>query len=175
MRQGILVMTSGPALSGKSTFIGGLKKNSSFFTIVSTDNIRFELYGNYDFDPKRESTIWSTTYQRTEEFLKKGYIVCLDATFRTPEYRGMVINRFKGFPIIYFAFEKPSLDILLQRNDKRVWKQFAPEVVKMMYDDYQFPSESEKTYYYKVFDVNQENFHDMIEIGGQYLNELHGS
>jgi predicted kinase len=175
MRQGILVITSGPALAGKSTFLGGLKKLIKDFVIVSTDQIRLDDFGSYDFNPANETFVWSKAYAQTEDFLKKGHIVCLDATFRTPEYRGMLLNRFKSFPVIYFAFEKPNLETLLERNRKRTWKQFPDSAIEMMHADYRYPSESEKLYYYKVFDVNASNFYDMINIGGTYLHELHES
>jgi predicted kinase len=110
MRQGILVITSGPALAGKSTFLGGLKKLIKDFVIVSTDQIRLDDFGSYDFNPANETFVWSKAYAQTEDFLKKGHIVCLDATFRTPEYRGMLLNRFKSFPVIYFAFEKNNIE-----------------------------------------------------------------
>jgi hypothetical protein len=44
-----------------------------------------------------------------------------------------------------------------------------------MYDQYQFPTESEKTYYYKVFGVTNESFTDTIEIGSEFIKQLHGS
>jgi predicted kinase len=175
MQQGILVISSGPALTGKSTFLNGLKKVTKSFVIVSTDQIRYDLYGSYDFNPANEPKVWSTAYEMSETYLKEGLIVCLDATFRTPEYRGMVVNRFKKFPIIYFAFEKPELAMLLERNQKRTWKQFPPSAVEMMFHDYKYPTDSEKTYYYKVFEVTQTNFYTMIEKGGIYLHELHQS
>jgi predicted kinase len=175
MQQGLLVISSGPALTGKSTFLNGLKKITPSFVIVSTDQIRYDLYGTYDFNPANEPVVWSTAYAEAEKFLKEGLIVCLDATFRTPEYRGMVVNRFKKYPIIYFAFEKPELSILLERNKKRTWKQFPEAAVEMMYHDYRYPTSSEKTYYYKVFEVTKENFYLMIEKGGIYLHELHQS
>jgi predicted kinase len=175
MQQGILVISSGPALTGKSTFINGLRKITPSFVIISTDQIRYDLYGTYDFNPTNEPAVWSTAYAEAEKFLKVGMIVCLDATFRTPEYRGMVVNRFKKYPIIYFAFEKPELSLLLERNKKRTWKQFPEVAVEMMYHDYRYPTDSEKTYYYKVFEVSKENFYMMIEKGGIYLHELHQS
>ena len=175
MRQGILVITSGPALTGKSTFLGGLKKLVKDFMIVSTDQIRFDTFGSYDFNPANETFIWSTAYAQTDTYLKQGFVVCLDATFRTPEYRGMLLNRFKHVPVVYFAFEKPDLAILIERNRKRTWKQFPESAIEMMHNDYRYPTESEKLYYYKVFDVNASNFYDMITLGGTYLHELHES
>ena len=174
MKKGILVIISGPALTGKSTFLGGFMKGISSLLVISTDDIRQELYGSYEFKPEREKEIWQIAYQRVEDALKKGRIVCLDATLRTPENRGAVINRFRGWPIVYFAFEKPPLSLLLERNQKRTWKQFPEDVIKKMHEDYQYPTESEKTYYYQVYEVTQTNFNAIIEKGIANLVQLNG-
>lgn len=174
MKKGILVIISGPALTGKSTFLGGLMKGIAPLVVISTDEIRQELYASYEFKPEREKEIWQIAYQRVDESLKKGAIVCLDATLRTPENRGAILNRFRGWPILYFAFEKPPLELLLERNQKRTWKQFPEEVIKKMHNDYQYPTESEKTYYYRVYEVTQENFNAIIEKGVHELLELNG-
>lgn len=174
MKKGILVILSGPALTGKSTFLGGLLKGLENLHLISTDEIRQELYQSYDFKPEREKEIWQLAYQRIEQLLRQGQMAALDATLRTPENRGAVINRFRGWPIVYFAFEKPPLSVLLDRNQKRSWKQFPEEVVKKMHDDYQYPTESEKTYYYKVYEVTQENFSDIIDLGINELKHLNG-
>ena len=174
MRKGILVIISGLALTGKSTFLGGLMKSISNFQSVSTDEIRMELYQSYAFKPEREKEIWQLAYQRAEDYLKKGFIVSFDATLRTPENRGAIINRFRGWPIVYFAFEKPNLELLLERNSKRTWKQFPEEAIIKMHNDYQFPTESEKKYYYRVYEVTQENFNAIIESGVSELLDLNG-
>jgi predicted kinase len=172
MRRGVLVIISGPALTGKSTFLGHLMKSIPTFQLVSTDDIRMELYQSYEFKPEREKEIWQITYQRVEALLNKGWVVSLDATLRTPENRGAVINRFRKWPIVYFAFEKPPLSLLLERNSKRTWKQFPEEAIIKMHEDYQFPTDSEKTYYYRVYEVTQENFNAIIESGVSELLNL---
>ena len=174
MRQGILVILSGPALTGKSTFLGGLLKGLDNMTLISTDEIRFELYQSYEFKPEREKEIWQLAYHRIETCLAKGSIVALDATLRTPEYRGAVINRFRKWPIVYFAFEKPPLETLLERNQKRTWKQFPEAIVKKMHDDYEYPTPSEKTYYFRVYDVTQSTFNYIIQLGIHDLKALNG-
>jgi len=64
MRQGILCIFSGPPLSGKSTFIGGLRKNIKTLVIISTDEIRFELAKDYQFRPEMEPLVGELAYQR---------------------------------------------------------------------------------------------------------------
>ncbi len=171
MKQGILIIMSGPALTGKSTFLGMIHKEIRSLQVVSTDDIRIELYRSFDFKPEREKEVWDLTYQRIEKLLQSGMLVALDATLRTIENRGAVVNRFKHFPIVYFAFERPPLEVLMERNQKRTWKQFPKEAILKMFHDYQFPTETEKTYYLKVFDVPFNDYSDKIKEIGEWFKK----
>lgn len=173
MKPGILCIFSGPPLSGKSTFIGGLKKSLKDLVIVSTDDIRFELSKDYQFRAELETLVWDTAYQRLEENLKQGHVVCLDATLITSQLRGLVLQRFPKFPIVYFAFVKPDFSLISERNQRRKWKQIPPDVLQRMYEDYQVPSAVERLYYYRVFDVEFDTFTQAIEAGVQFLGHLH--
>jgi len=175
MRQGILCIFSGPPLSGKSTFIGGLRKNIKTLVIISTDEIRFELAKDYQFRPEMESLVWELAYQRARSALNNGQVVAFDATLINPEYRGKLILQFPKIPILYFAFVKPEYQVIKERNEKRKWKQIETNALEKMYEDYKFPTESEKTYYYRVFDVTNENFLDTIETGARFILNLYGS
>jgi predicted kinase len=174
MKQGILCIFSGPPLSGKSTLIGGLKKNLTDLVMISTDEIRFELNKDYVFRPEMEKQVWELAYQRARKALKEGNVVTFDATLIHPEFRGKLLLQFPNTVIIYFAFMKPDFSVIEQRNEKRKWKQIEAGALKTMYDNYQFPTESEKTYYYKVFEVTSESFTDTIEIGTAFIKNLHG-
>lgn len=175
MKQGILCIFSGPPLSGKSTFIGGLKKNIADLVMISTDEIRFEMNKDYVFRPEIEKQVWELAYQRARKAIKEGHVVTFDATLINPEYRGRLLLQFPNTAIIYFAFIKPDFSTIEQRNEKRKWKQIEAQVLKNMYDQYQFPTDSEKTYYYKVFEVTNESFTDTIETGSEFIKKLHGS
>jgi predicted kinase len=174
MKQGILCIFSGPPLSGKSTFIGGLRKTLKQLVIISPDEIRFELTKQYQFRPELEHQVWQTAYQRIDDHLKHGDIVCLDATLINSDYRGVVVQRFPHYPIIYFAFAKPDLQLILERNARRKWKQIEPAVLQKMYNDYQTPTPSEKTYYFKVFDVDYDQFSSTISLGAKFIEDLYG-
>jgi predicted kinase len=175
MKQGILCIFSGPPLSGKSTLIGGLKKKLADIVMVSTDDIRFELNKDYIFRPEMEKQVWELAYQLARKAIKEGNVVTFDATLINPEYRGKLLLQFPNTAILYFAFVKPDFSIIEQRNEKRKWKQIEANALKNMYENYQFPTESEKKYYYKVFEVTNENFTDTIEIGTALIKNLHGS
>ena len=173
MNSGILVIISGPALSGKSTFLEALAKELKTLAIVSTDEIRMELYQSYEYKPEREKEIWNLAYTRLDEHLYNGHLVALDATLRTVESRATIINRFQNFPIVYFAFEKPNLTILLERNRQREWKQFPEEAIKKMHEDYQFPTLAEKNRYSKVFDVALMDFLPILKKSSKWIKNYY--
>ena len=134
MRQGILCIFSGPPLSGKSTFIGGLKKQINSMVIISTDEIRFELSRDYQFRPEMESLVWELAYQRARAALSAGNVVAFDATLINPEYRGKLLLQFPKVPVLYFAFIKPDYYVIKERNEKRKWKQIDAGALKKMYN-----------------------------------------
>jgi predicted kinase len=169
----MLIIISGPALSGKSTFLEALSKELNTLVIVSTDDIRMELYQSYEYKPECEKEVWSLAYTRLDEHLYNGQLVALDATLRTIESRAIIINRFQNFPIVYFAFEKPNLTLLLERNHQREWKQFPEEAIKKMHEDHQFPTQVEKAYYSKVFDVTRMDFSPTIKTSSEWIKNYY--
>jgi predicted kinase len=174
MKQGILCIFSGPPLSGKSTLIGGLKKGIKDSLIISTDEIRFELSKDYQFRPELEKKVWEIAYSRSQASLEQGLVVYFDATLINSDYRGQIINRFRKFPIIYFAFAKPDFSIIEERNNHRKWKQIDPTVLRQMYEAYQFPTPTEATYYHKIFEVTASSFSQSIQEGIAFIQNFHG-
>jgi predicted kinase len=169
----ILVMVSGPALSGKSTLLARISNEVIKMKIVSTDDIRMELYQSYEFKLDKEPEIWATAYKRINQFLEKGHVVAIDATLRTRQLRQEILKRYKDYPILYLAFEKPTLTTLMQRNELRKWKQFSTEVVKKMHDDYEFPSTSEQKGYTKFFVIKRSDLETTIVNIVQWLHQEH--
>jgi predicted kinase len=145
--KGVLILISGPALAGKSTFLDALKSSLSSLHIVSTDDIRDEFFHSFDYVIENEPFIWKTAYQRLHDHLNLGHMVCLDATLRTPTHREEIRTLFQHNPIVYFAFENPPLEVLLKRNQERTWKQFPEDAIRRMHQDYQFPSIEEQSMY----------------------------
>jgi predicted kinase len=122
-----------------------------------------------------ENQVWELAYQRARKAIREGHVVAFDATLINPELRGKLLLQFPNTAIIYFAFVKPDFSVIEQRNEKRKWKQIDSEALKQMYDAYQFPTETEKTYYYKVFEVTADNFTATIASGITFIQNLHGS
>lgn len=144
MNRPTLILVSGPALAGKSTLIKRLQQHDARLEIVSSDDIRLELYGHYDYDPANEPLTWKTIDIRIRDALNRHHSVVLDSTLRTREKRDEQRLRYQHEALIHcIAFHDVSLDDLLLRNQNRSWKQFSPEVVTRLYHEYEPPTSSE--------------------------------
>ena len=110
--------------SGKSTFC----KSHNECVIVSTDNIRYELYGNAEIqdNPKR---VFNIAHSRIEKALSNGKDVIFDATNLTPLSRKNIFNHTNCKHIaIYFDI---NVNTCIERNLKR--DRIVPiEVIKKM-------------------------------------------
>lgn len=144
----LLILVSGPPLTGKSTLIDSLQEAFNHqLVIVSTDDIRQELYGSYEFYASREPEIWNIAFERISNALLKRQVAVLDATLRIPSLRVSIRQRFNEFPVFYIAFKKVPLQTLLERNEKRVNKQFTPETIKRLFEEYTLPKKDELNHY----------------------------
>jgi predicted kinase len=154
--KGLLVLLSGPPLSGKSTLITKLKEQLPDIVVVSTDDIRMELFGNYDFVEQREPIAWRLAHERVQQSLEKGGVTFLDATLRTPFYRQEFRSHHEDFPCALIAFEKLPLSLLQKRNRERTWKSFDADIIKRLHEEYVFPSLEEQTSFVWFVDVHVE-------------------
>ena len=71
-----LVLTVGPAASGKSTLLRALVADGVVDRVVSTDAVRAEL----GLPPAETDTTYATTRGRVREALRAGQVVAVDAT-----------------------------------------------------------------------------------------------
>ena len=71
-----LVLTVGPAASGKSTLLAGLLATRVVDEVVSTDAVRAEL----GLPPDETATTYATTRRRVANALAAGRVVAVDAT-----------------------------------------------------------------------------------------------
>lgn len=174
----ILLLVSGPALAGKSTFIKMLSDTlEQPFTIVSSDDIRQELYGHYNYDPANEPHTWQVIKNRINQSLAAGHLTILDSTLRTREKREEQWQLYKGqVPIVLFAFEPIPDEVLLARNAGRTWKQFSEATVRRLNREYVFPTADEFNHYSKVINITNQpqeaiaQFHQLLStLGNQYV------
>jgi predicted kinase len=151
-----LVLISGSPLSGKSTLIRKLIRELKNYVVASTDETRKELLGNYE-DHSREEEVWKLVLKKLNDGLKQGKITILDATLRQKDLRMNFLKEYSDCDIYYIAFEKLPLDLILERNKKRTWKQIPEDILKRLWNEYEFPTDEELKLYKDFIVVNNSN------------------
>lgn len=102
--------------SGKTTYAQEHFYNT---TLVSSDEIRKELYGDISIqgDPKK---VFNIVYKRIEDEIKKGNDVVFDAT-NTTFYRRNLVSKFRimGAESVNAVYMNTPFYICLERNKNR--------------------------------------------------------
>jgi predicted kinase len=162
---------SGSPLSGKSTVTKQIKRLlEGDCVIVSTDNIRKEITGDY-INHTQENAVWATVIKRILKALSKGKVAVLDATLRQKDLRMKHLEYYKDYPIYYIAFEKIDLNVLLERNDDRTWKHLDETILKKLWEEYEVPTEEEMSLYKKAVLINNDNSNDKVAELLKYVQE----
>jgi predicted kinase len=169
MNKPTFILMSGPALSGKSTFLSKLTPLVPNIAVVGTDEIRMELYNSYEFKPEREPEIWAITYARVAEALKSGKHAVIDATLRNPKVRAEAFAAVPGYRKMVIAFHHPLLEVLQERNRARTWKSFEPHIVEMLWKSYEFPTPEEQSNWDAFVGVIPHHFDDAVAEAAKLL------
>ena len=114
--------------SGKSTFAKNFVFSHKGYKIVSTDDIRWKLFGDASIqgNPKM---IFAIAYKEIMSYLDKGYNVIFDATNISRKNRVNLINFLKECEVenVVADYFPVTIDIALERNQQR--KRHVPEKV----------------------------------------------
>lgn len=132
--------------SGKSTIA---KKYLSHCEIISTDEIRKELFGSAEIQDKGW-LVFQTAYSRVANTLEKGKDVVFDATNLTKKDRKKILK----FEAIHIAIVMLTpIDICKQRNASRERK-VPEEVIDRMSNKFTIPDALEGFTYIYFADEN---------------------
>lgn len=133
----VYIMVGVPG-SGKSTYAEKLSKETGA-VIISSDNIREELYGDAAIQGDN-GKVFGMYYYRAKCLLLEGKDIILDATNLTKKDRKNIYNRF-GNSYHYEAFVcAVPKEVAKERNANR--ERVVPEeVIDRMYDRFTFPYE----------------------------------
>ena len=114
--------------SGKSTFAKNFASFHKGYKIVSTDDIRWKLFGNPSIqgNPKR---IFAIAYKEIISYLNSGHNVIFDATNISRKNRANLINFLNENSVenIVADYFPVTIDVALERNLQR--KRHVPEKV----------------------------------------------
>lgn len=129
-----LYLLVGIPCSGKSTYANKCHRNSNTI-IISSDDIRKELTGSYEFSKQTNNLIFDIAKERTRVALSNGFNVVFDATNIIKKYRNdfVKISKNCGCKINAIVFDT-LLSECLKRNIKRnSERKISEDILVMMY------------------------------------------
>lgn len=145
MKRKNLYMLSGPAGSGKSTYVA---TNFPDAVVVSRDAIRFALLKEGDDYFAYEDTVLQIFYTEIQNAIDsdKENDIIIDATHLTPKARATCLKELKNLDkvnLVALSIEVP-LAIALYRNNQRSGRARVPDtVIRNMYKSYKVPTVEE--------------------------------
>lgn len=146
-----LFLMCGVAGSGKSTYLSNIKNA----VVVSRDEIRFSLIGDFDDYFAKEDEVFATFIQKIQNAIDNEEgpkeIYC-DATHLTKKSRDKVLNALNLTNVenITVLVVRPSLTEALKRNAQRSGRKYVPNyVIRRMWSQFERPEEDEN----RIFDV----------------------
>ena len=129
-----LIILSGLPGSGKSTYCRQYKElyeaNNIKVNIVSSDEIRMELFGKYD-NFNNEKLVWTTFHERATKLAEENFnVTILDATTLTNKQRYNYALRYKDlYKQIYLVVMDTPIEQCLIQNKLRPENKWVPENV----------------------------------------------
>lgn len=139
----LIVLSAAPG-SGKSTWAAKYKASHPDTFIISSDEIRYELTGQYqDFSKQKE--VWETFDKRIVEYSHlpmKDYTVILDALTDLDEIRLKYLELGKDYDRKTLVVIRKPLEDNIKFNKERPNEKWVPDdVVVSLYNKFIPPSE----------------------------------
>lgn len=135
-----LILLSGPAGIGKSTWALDFIKEHKNYIILSTDETRYQLFNTYTPSNKEEKQVINNMVTKAVDASNKGLNVIIDTAIISNKSRMKWYNRlkdyFENFTLILF---RAPLSLCLMNNNKRERK-VPINVIKQMYQHYEVPN-----------------------------------
>lgn len=149
MKQKHLYVISGPAGSGKSTWIDNRLRDYHDGIHISRDKIRFSLLKDGDDYFSYEDEVVKLFYQQIQNAIDDPdgcTDIYVDATHLSPKARNILFNHISldnVEKVSAVSFEIP-LSVVYERNSRRSGRALVPEtVVYNMYHSYKAPTFAE--------------------------------
>jgi len=149
--------------SGKSTIAKHIA-NRTNAVIVSSDEIRRELYPGQDYDIEQNRETFRILGHRFRAALKAGQNVIIDAVNRRPSERKKYAAsaKKKGYRTICVFCDKSVKNAILANHSRSEEKRIPNDVIRFNYDaftDY-FTAPRKKEGWDKFWTVNGDSFHE---------------
>ena len=112
--QTLLHMLVGPCGSGKSTYAA---KRYKPHEIISTDELRMQLYGEFNHSPEALARVWKLAHGMIKARLAVGALTVLDATNLDPDDRAKVLALLpRGVFAMYVVIDRDEREKLADRG-----------------------------------------------------------
>ena len=155
--------------AGKSTWAEQYRLTHKHVLVVSSDEIRKEITGEYQ-NLEHEKEVWDLFFRRILEYRDKydDVTVIADSTNVQNKYRKIYAEKVTGFDRKILIVLKKPLEVILKQNKERNESKIVPEhVVRSMYESYEEPTDEiidsfdEYVVIYKWFDSSKvkQSFH----------------
>ncbi len=138
----LIVLSAVPGC-GKSTWARNYKKTHKNTYIISSDDIRFELTGQYQ-DFSKQAQVWKEFENRLINFGKQDgdFTVILDAVIDLNILRKKYFDLGKDFKRRVLVVIKKDLETVLFLNKKRRKEKWVPEdALITLYNKFEEPTE----------------------------------
>jgi len=134
----LIIMVGVPG-SGKSTYV---KKNLQDYKVLSSDEIRKELFGDESCQ-SNNILVFNTLYKRAREYLLLGYNIVIDATSINVKERKRVLDNFKDLQIKKIAiYIKTPIEICYKQDSERERK-VGKDVIDYFNSNFEVPTKEE--------------------------------
>ena len=156
------IMLVGLPASGKSTMAKKLKEENKNSIILSSDELRIELFNNVN-DIEHNGQVFEEMNKRTKQYLKQGITVIYDATNISSKRRMNLLKQFNKidcFKECCFIFEPYSTCIY---RDKIRYRTVGEDVIRRMRNGFNVPQ------YYEGWDNIIVKYNKTLE---RYENKL---
>lgn len=137
----LILLTAIPG-AGKSTWANDYKKSHPNTFIVSSDELRKEFGGSYQYF-EEEERVWKEFLDRTNKYASEleDCTVILDSTCLTNKFRKYYALNTSNFDKKVLIYLNCSLEKAIKRNYQRAQERFVPEnVMESLYKTLEVPS-----------------------------------
>ncbi len=141
----LIILTAIPG-AGKTTWALNHQKNNPNTFIVSSDEIRLELFGEYQ-NLSNEKLVWQRFKEKPHEYAEKydEVTVILDAINGYNKYRIEDFLRYPEFDKAYLVYLKTPLEKALIQNKMRPKERWIPdEAIIKYYNSFEEPDDEVK-------------------------------
>lgn len=168
-------MMVGLPASGKSTLAKALLKNNNNTILISSDELRKELFNNIN-DTEHNTKLFNEINKRIKNALSKGISVIYDATNISWKKRRQLLWDIKKYnPYNQCYLMATPYEVCLENNKSR--ERIVPEyVIRRMYKDFYIPQHYEGWNNIKIIyrkEYKQSNYKDLFygESGLNIINQ----